>query len=103
MKTPPASLLCDPHTGKYLDFSGPRELLPLPGEDIPDIVTCPLRISIEGEEHCERVLRSLLGKPIAEQIDIEEEAEAQIPLPFDSEEDPEVIGWIRAEWQFKTR
>ena len=104
LKTPSCSLLCDPFTGKFLDFSGPRELPPLPGDGIPKILNTQCNIPYEMEEHCERIIRSIMGKAIGEEEDISIDIDPTIPQPFmENENDPEDVGWIQVNWESKTR
>lgn len=72
LKTPPPSLLCEPMTGKYLDFSGPRELMPLGGDPFPDFMKyepdLTEQIRYECDDKINDVIKSL---PIAAESDVE--------------------------------
>ena len=72
LKTPPPSLLCEPMTGKYLDFSGPRELMPLGGDPFPDFMDyepdLTEQIRYECDDKINDVIKSL---PIAAESDVE--------------------------------
>lgn len=103
LKTPPPSLLCEPMTGKYLDFSGPRELMPLGGDPFPDFMhyepDLTEQIRYECDDKINDVIKSL---PIAADSDVEDEADIQVGVPFDEEDaDPEEVGWIHLEWRNK--
>lgn len=104
LKTPPASLLCDPHSCKFLDFAGPREILPLPCQDYPDVIDFQNLIDGHMMDHCDRVLNVLMSQPIGDEMSVDHLIDEQVGLPHEDDlTDPENIGWIKFEWEPNTK
>jgi len=101
LKTPPPSVLCEPMSGKYLEFSGPREMCPLPGETYPHLAVYRVIVSEQQREMTDNfILDFISDKELAEVDDVQEHADPTVGLPFDDiDGDPEEIGWILAEWK----
>ena len=81
--------------------------MPLPGDLHPTLMTVECSLSVEAEEHCERILRAIISKPVGEEQDIEDELDPNLPFPFEDEnvdaEGARYAGWIQLEWENKTR
>lgn len=90
-------------TGKYLDFSGPRELMPLGGDGFPEFISYDADINETLREECDNLLQTVIkGLKVAVEADIEDDTDIQVGQPFDDENaNPEDVGWIFLEWRNK--
>ena len=72
LKTPPPSVLCEPMSGKYLEFSGPREMCPLPGETYPHLAVYRVIVSEQQREMTDNfILDFISDKELAEVDDVQ--------------------------------
>lgn len=66
------SLLCEPVTGKFLDFSGPREVCPFPGDDFPLLMDVRIQANEQQREMASNFITDfILDKVKALEVDIQ--------------------------------
>ena len=59
-------------TGKYLDFSGPRELMPLGGDPFPDFMDYEPDLTEQIRYECDDKVNDIIKSlPIAAESDVE--------------------------------
>ena len=85
-----------------MHISGPRDVIPLPGREFDDLLDVFSPLSKDDERYCKKVLRRIMSKAEGQELDVVQNEERSLPPPFDETNDPEVVGWLKANWHGKT-